>query len=294
MKPLPEIDLKKCYPGIEKSKSYEGYNLKELFKKIEKEKNPVNFRNQLMVIVQLYFDGVLTNKMEGLLKTGKREEVRQKEILERLCLAGKESVGSFYRGEGIKFKAIKEIFIPYAKNIIKENPIKASKFRHLVWRWKDMQVFGRVLRNLLDKKSISIDTLVCVASGGFEPSFLMMDILKKDCLIPLRYSFKRSDNKVKTTGKQSTYTSKIKNKKVLVVDDWVASGKSLNIVFDYIAKKRPEEIYGTAVIGSPLDLYIPPQMGIINSMLPFFCKMDYSKNLLSSSLIFSELERRIR
>lgn len=280
MRPLPNIYLKKPFSQC----SSWNKNLKQLTEKIEREDNPVAFKDQLLSIIQLYFNGLLSEN----------DEQSKEELPDKLCLAGKKAMGSFYRGEGIDFDSVKEMFLPYASEIIEQNPEGAARCRHLLNYQQEVYQFGLKLPDILNGP---FDTLVCVATGGFEPSFLAMDIMEKDSLIPVRYSHRRQmDTKVKILKKASAaYPRMIKDKKVLVIEDWTIDGKSLVKVMKYVAKMEPSELYSAAVTGSTPGISIPGSTKI-NPMDPYIFKVNntHKKNSPNSSLIFSELERRMR
>lgn len=283
MKPIPEIRLSSYYKDEFLKQDRETrwkWNLRNLIKRIEKEDNPVNFRNQLLSISQLYFDGLVekdptTNVLKGAARRARKDKLwsKQFDALSQLNLAGKKAVSSFYRGDGVDFDDVKDTFLPYASAIIKsDNKGSIAKHRNLLNEYNTVQTFGR---NLCDEcRDIGIDTIVCVASGGFEPSYLAMDILEKEDLVVMRYSHRsKEDSGVKLPVSASSvyFANKIKDKTVLVVEDWVASGQSLNGVMDYLSRRRPNGIYCTTVIGC--DYYLPninPE--VFNGFNAFLCK----------------------
>lgn len=261
MKPLPKIDL------TEYNTTYDGYNykktLEELIKKVKKEEDVVDFINELLAIIQIYFDGLIHNRESNQI---------EKEILDNLFLAGKKIIGSFYRGEPIDLENIREIFLPYAPYIIKYGDKKSAKDRHLERSYESVQTFGLTLPEILSKDGMeSLDTLVCIATGAFEPSFLAMDIIEKEDLIAVRYShFSRNDPCVRIPRTEKDIISKIKKKKVLVIEDIIISGDTLINVMSYLAKMEPDKLYGTSVIGKLSQQNSDLDMKIINERNPFF------------------------
>ncbi|GAG26571.1 unnamed protein product, partial [marine sediment metagenome] len=202
---------------------------------------------------------------EQLRREEHNEQLRGEEILNKLCLAGKKSTGSYYRGEGIDFDGVKEIFLPYASEIIKRNPVGKAKYRHLREYRGEVYNFGLNLPDISDE---SFDTLVCVASGGFEPAFLAMDMMEKDSLIPVRYSMRqRNDFEVKVLKKASTaYPQRIEGKRVLVIEDWVVSGKSLAEVMRYVAGMKPNKLCGMAATGHDRGTSLTELCGFLETL----------------------------
>lgn len=257
MKKIPELDITKHYQTefdlAKGSNSYRVY-LNELIKKIENEKNPMDFKEQLLAITQLYFDSTFDSTSYAcfLIEQNPDEWNTQSEVLDKLILAGKNAIGSFYSGDGIDLDSVKEIILPYADSIIKYGPeASIPKVRHLRGLYQNVQTFGIELQKTFDYTK-PIDTLVCIASGAFEPSFLAMNIKEKEDLVVMRYSVAgRDDKHVKVpNGASERYLkSKIEDKTVLVVEDVVCEGGTLAEVMKYSSGFRPDELYGISVKG---------------------------------------------
>ena len=219
-----------------------------LINKIEKENNLFDFRDQLSAIVQLYFDGLIKKEHSG---TKEKNKVwsEQKLVLDKLNNAGKLAYGSFYRGNGIDFDKVREMILPNASKIIKYSNEENAKPRHLANSngHKEIQDFGLILTEIASVKE-PFDTIVCCASGGFEPSFLAMDILEKNTIVPVRYSWvsgDRQDFKVKFPkyAPDDYLSSKVDGKKVLVVEDVVSSGRSLAEVLEMVEDNKPGDLW---------------------------------------------------
>ena len=200
--------------------------------------------------------------------------LEQAEALSKLNLAGKKAIGSFYRGEGIDFDDVKETLLPYASVIMQYSQMdKESKLRHLFYKSDKVQRFGLKLPQVSSSMA-DIDTIVCVASGGFEPSYLTMDMLEKEDLSVMRFSYiERKDSKVKVPACTSyrCLDAQIRDKKVMVVEDWIASGRSWSYVMKFTSDFKPAELYGGSVIGG--DIMAPWFiMEVFSSSDPFFCR----------------------
>ena len=274
MRPIPNISLSRHYQKerlfIEQPYSL---NLQNLIQKIENEDNPLNFNTQLLAISQLYFEGLIEKDIDqNIDKENPGSE--QSEALSRLNLAGKKAIGSFYRGNGVDFDDIREIFLPYASIILQYgNNDCTAKHRHAYFTdYDEVQRFGLNLPILSDYIE-DTDTIVCVASGGFEPSYLLMDMMDKEDLAVMRYSYNnKNDSEVRVPAfvTESDLGSQIEGKKVLVVEDVVSTCKSLNQVMKFVYNRKPKEVYGTSVCAS--DYHPDMKVKILNPLRPFLCE----------------------
>lgn len=247
--------------------------LKELLIGIEKENNPLYFRDKLMAIIQLYFDGIIDRDLSD-------EEFwpLQSATLDKLFLAGKTAIGTFYRNEGINFDKIKEILLPSASDIILfgDNENKA-KYRHLESQYDNLQKMGLEFQNILEnRRFIRPDSLVCIASGAFEPSFLIMDILDIKELTPIRYSRcckKDKEVLVPKNAPKDYVSSKIKNKHVLVIEDWINGGQTLEKVIMHILEIGPGVVSGIAPVVQIKGENKLPNLDVcfLNKYEPFLC-----------------------
>lgn len=252
LKPLPDIDLQDRY-GRDYANFYMGdprpisflpdnlNTIPTLLRRLEHEENPVALKHDILDLAQLLFDGIV--RLPG---GGFWDEKRA--CLSAICQAGKRCVGSFYRGEPEEPAVLREILFPYATTLTTYAGCGPPKVRHLR-RDSTLQVFGQSLPEMFPGLS-GIEALVSIASGGFEPSFLLMDML--DCpLLPVCYSWmSRNDRSPHVPRLQKkSYFSALRGKQVLIVDDVVSSGKTLWKVSRRVASAQPKALYGCAVTG---------------------------------------------
>lgn len=271
MKKIQEINLDDIYEDeILSVKSYTfSYKLDDYLEMIQEENNPVDFKEQLFMITQLYYDGILNNQRwsDNAFGLKSKEFSLKLEILDKLILSGKVAVGSFYDGKGIDADEVRDIFMPYISDILKYGDAEAdSKTRHLRSNWSDVQDFGIVLQERLDSKVKFPDVIVSVASGGLEPAYLAMHITEKDDLFVLRYSTERNDSKVQVFGRDNNYFdgNDLKDKNVFVFDDIIETGTTMFNVLRYIFNLKPSELYGSSVY-SRFITPIKPYIEIIDS-----------------------------
>ena len=271
MKKIQEINLDDIYEDeILSVKSYTfSYKLDDYLEMIQEENNPVDFKEQLFMITQLYYDGILNNQRwsDNAFGLKSKEFSLKLEILDKLILSGKVAVGSFYDGKGIDADEVRDIFMPYISDILKYGDAEAdSKTRHLRSNWSDVQDFGIALQERLDSKVKFPDVIVSVASGGLEPAYLAMHITEKDDLFVLRYSTERNDSKVQVFGRDNNYFdgNDLKDKNVFVFDDIIETGTTMFNVLRYIFNLKPSELYGSSVY-SRFITPIKPYIEIIDS-----------------------------
>ncbi|MFH1432810.1 MAG: phosphoribosyltransferase [archaeon] len=231
-------------------------NLPPIFSLIEKESNPIDFKEELLAITQLYLDGIVSSSgktiEESVCKnTSDLNHVEetwymQRDVLNSLVSAGKKAIGSFYEGNSIDIDVIKEIFMPYKAEILKDSEHERSKERRLQGVIAPIHTLGSRLQQRLGTDIETPDTIICISSGGFELSYLAMNITGTDRLITVRYSrYAKGDTKVRIPKNAPCQylDTEIKNKRIMVVDDWISSGNSLSHVMQYILKSQPLELY---------------------------------------------------
>ncbi|MCK4927349.1 MAG: phosphoribosyltransferase, partial [Candidatus Aenigmarchaeota archaeon] len=240
MKKIQKINLDEIYEDeILSVKPYTfNYKLADYLKMIQEDNNPLDFKEQLLAVTQLYYDGILNNQRwsDNVFGLKSKEFSLKLEILDKLILSGKIAVGSFYEGKGIDADEVRSIFMPYISDILRYGDADTpSKTRHLRRYLSDVQDFGIALQERLDSKVKFPDVIVSVASGGLEPAYLAMHITEKDDLFVLRYSTEREDSGVQVFGKDSNYFDgkDLKDKNVFVIDDIIETGTTMFNVLRY-------------------------------------------------------------
>jgi len=239
------------------------------------EKNPVDFKEELLSIVQLYFDSLLP-KAKDSLHSNPNNWQKEKEVLYCLCTEGIKIISQFYRGEDLDFDNAKSHVLSYREQILnsvdksirsKEPHLKAFDELSLI------QDFGQKLSRK------SHDKLVGIVSGGLEPSFLATDILEKgmDDLILLRYS-KRSGDSQSLVPKNAPadYLGSIAGREVIVIEDYVVNGITMGAVVDAIKTYKPKNIDGIALSATKSA----PHSSAFKNM-----DIDYSKSVMDEKYI---------
>ena len=173
----------------------------------------------------------------------KQEWLIEKSVLDAFCEAGKKFVGSFYRGNPQVDKT-KEIILPYTSKIIERSFCSKAKKRHLDQSYNEIQKFGLYIPRILDERK-PFDTIITILSGGYEPSFLCMDIMEQNELL----SISRDADAIMISHdiSKEVINSNIKDKKILLIDDVIQLSTSIIRSLDFCFRNNAREVY-TAVV----------------------------------------------
>ena len=228
------------------SEDYFAKNINDLIDELKQTSEPLSFLQHYIAMTQLFFDGLISRKCESEEPGEKQAEWKdQKQALENIYLNGRKTIGSFYKGEGIPFDKVKTFLSEYMPEITAYSDSKYAKGQHLdkPASKSRIQKFGQMLNKL---KQHGFDSLICIASGGFEPAFLAMHVLDNDSLTSVRYSrMSKYDSKVKIPANApANYLSQtVENKKVLLIEDFPCTGTTLVNVVSKLIQHNPSELY---------------------------------------------------
>ncbi|MBT3691128.1 phosphoribosyltransferase [Candidatus Woesearchaeota archaeon] len=239
MKPLEEIRLSEMYGDpFDYGKKILDIRIGDVAKNISFENDPILVREMYFALTQLYYDSLI-----------ERGSVTpdQEKVWKDVCLAGKAITGSFYRNQGVNYDAVNTFLVPNLGDIIESiegTGNLESTFRHCIYRYRSVYHFGRNLPNFIEEIGHP-DTLVAVATGAFEPAFLAMDILEIDDVLPIRHSrVSRNDKYPRFLDNgDSSYPEKLLNeKKVLIIDDMVDTGKTMVRIESLVNQFDPKKL----------------------------------------------------
>jgi len=275
MKPIKDVDLEELHGKdvhlLKRDDMFSYHfqqNLTGLLDALQVQDHSVKFKDKLLAVIQLYFDG-LTTKYDSDDKPVNRgffedlffnEDLwnGQKRVFDDLITAGKDCVGSFYRGEDIDYYGIREMLSAHSDDILKYGSPSQGKSRHLSGKETHVQFFGKRLPEIVEKTG-SPDTLVCIATGAFEPTLLAMDVLENDNLVAVGYrgsshtEWKPNQMIVPYEAPKDYLASQVKGKDILVFEDETISGKTLASVMKRISKLKPDSLNGVSVYSRPID-----------------------------------------
>lgn len=223
-----------------------GKGLIPLLKQLETEEDPKNFKEIILRMVQLYFDGLV----DGVEQPGNREIWEEQLNALNLLLKGvRLTVSGYYRdNKNVQISDVREMVLPLDSVIIKHGSKQGCKNRHLSADEFGVSNYNSSLEK--DVNGMEFDLIIPVASGGFEPGLLAADYWDVDNIFPVRYSTQSRNDKEVLVPNQAPkdYAEKqIKGKRVLVVDDIVSSGQTAENILQWVKKHDPEMLSFAAV-----------------------------------------------
>lgn len=220
--------------------------LVDLLDRVGTYKNPGRFKEVMLRIAQLYFDGLIEQKDPS---RNPMIWLEQKEALEAILTGVRQTVSGFYRKNGeIPFLEIRELIRAHEKGIIFHGSSAKCKYRHLEAQERNVADYAISVASALSGEEI--DLVIPIASGGFEPAILTADYLGVPQIFPVRCSrVSRADNEVLTPNQApENYTrDKIIGKRILIVDDIVSSGGTIDVVTNWLKTLNPARLYFAAV-----------------------------------------------
>ena len=230
-----------------------GYIIPEILKSIEHERDPHAFKEEILNLNQLYFDGLVENQNKSL---DPNIWAEQSKTLNALLNGMKQTIVPFYRRhQHIPFDEVLETILPYSSLLIKHGSQNVFKTRWFKGREADVQNSVEIITKTLAKAKI--DLILPVASGGFEPAILVADYLEIDDLFPIRYSqYSRKDEKVlvPTQAPQNYTQQHISGNKILFVEDGIDSGATASKLSSWITQYDPKKVYFAVIQASSHDL----------------------------------------
>ena len=207
-------------------------NIEELIKLLSKRKRPLYIKEDLLKINQLYFNGILeeqTNK-------SKSEKLN---LLNIIFHTTQKALKQYYeKNQEINKQEILESLMPYDSQIIEYASKEKSKIRHL--QGEDKKIAKKINCIINELNNQEIDTIIPIASGGFESALLLENYLKTNNIFPIRYS---------RIGKRDEYIltpenpNKIYGKNILIMEDSINTGKTKTKVTEWVQKHSPKELH---------------------------------------------------
>ncbi len=128
------------------------------------------------------------------------------------------------------------------------------KFRHVSW-----SDYGRLSAELVEKirpSSHNIELVVGIARGGIPVAMVISDELNLDIDIVNVKSYEGIASR-RPPRIISTLTESIKGKEVLLVDDLVDEGATMQIVVKHLRKGRPKSLRTAVLFKKPWSKFEP-------------------------------------
>ncbi len=224
-------------------------DLPALIKKIEKQEDSHEFKETILRITQLYFDGLVDIYKP---QSDQRTWPEQSKALDALLKGVRLTVSGFYRHDkAIPFVEIKKEILPHSLTFIKHGSNKDYKMKHLERCESELYLYAEsIAQGLAGEK---IDLIIPVASGGFEPAALAADYLNIEKMLPVRYSNLCKcdiDVLIPTQAPKGYSGEQIIGKRILIIDDIVSLGKTIELVSRWAIRYTPASIHFAVVRGN--------------------------------------------
>lgn len=227
---------------------YRPRNLEESLETIALTDSPHNLREATLGAIQLYFDGLIRD-----LGAGKDPAIwaEQSQTLQSMIDGLRIAIEEEHDRDEMKyFEKLRGKILPHREQILRDGSREVSKFRHLGGKIKKVNRLAELAREILAQNKP--DLIIPVASGGFEPAAEIANHLGVERIMPIRYSrVSRGDYGVRLPfdAPEKYAFEQISGKRVLIVEDIVASGYTAEFVVDWTNKHNPAEVHFAYVLG---------------------------------------------
>lgn len=213
---------------------YVPHDIEHIINRFKTNKDSHFFKEAALMILQEYFDIAL-----------EEQAAYDKNCLDALIDCTRLAVAS-----SLDFiPRLTELFDTYGLFLTRH--ISGEFFRSECYGSSDLKWFSINITKSL--KNSSIDTVIPIASGGFEGGILAADRLGIDDIFPVRYSIRgRKDSRVHYLEKPES----IAGRKVLIVDDFIGTGDTIMRVLGWLRNYSPKKVFiGTLGFGCRVKPY---------------------------------------
>lgn len=246
---LPEIDIKEVYKEFwieDKFFCRARLPADELLDSLKKEKNPRMFKSHYLGILQLVTQGLAYKRSKTRFQRSEGYK-KASEALEIIVSTGIEMIGTFYSGEGIDYEHVKRCISAHEGTILEICPKEPAQDMFLDGREDQTYAFGCSLQNRFQEDG-KPGLIVGIAYSGIEPALLAAYCSGLKDMLILRYSFNTlREIFIRRLNTKEEIRSKVKGKKILVVDDTTHTGKTFKKVCKYLLGLKPERLKKAAV-----------------------------------------------
>lgn len=109
--------------------------------------------------------------------------------------------------------------------------------------WRRMYAFCRTLSHAILDSGYRPGIVVAVARGGFVPARIVCDFLGVSELASIRVAhYEPGAQPIRKARLASRLNADIRGKKVLLIDDLVDTGETLNVARQYLESLQPDEL----------------------------------------------------
>lgn len=145
---------------------------------------------------------------------------------------------------------------PTNKTQSQTSALKDLKLEVLSWNQSYNSLLD--LANLIKNSNYVPDVIIGVSRGGWVPARILSDLLENSNLYNVATKFYVGVNQTK---QEPTITQElsgsVEDKKVLLVDDLVDSGKSLKLVISYLKSKGASAVKTATIYRKPWSVIVP-------------------------------------
>ncbi len=202
----------------------------------DEEDSPLEMKNNLLNLSSAVF------RMISETDENERKEYPlnlERRTMDELIEIAKFGVRGFYE-DNLEFGIVKKEIRKFLEKKINLEPYRPIYQRHL----KDDE--DLVKRFMLEMKTSEFDVIMPVMNGGFEPALLLNS---RRGIIPIRYSVLKYSDRSPYTPEcyKKDLKDDVKDKKILIMEDLIATGESILGVANFVRNFYPEEIYLSTV-----------------------------------------------
>ncbi len=132
------------------------------------------------------------------------------------------------------------------------------KHKFLNLTWEDVERLSHILCDKMAKENYVPDIIVAVMRGGWVPARIVLDMLKINGLAAIEIKFYKGIGEARERPilTQPLVVS-VRDKKVLIIDDVVDTGKSLSVAVETLKLYGPSQIKTAALVVKPWSIVMP-------------------------------------
>ncbi|MGV8152240.1 MAG: phosphoribosyltransferase [Candidatus Nanoarchaeia archaeon] len=200
-------------------------------------------------VAGLYFNSLIEN-------SSSQNHSTLSKTLDDMLQAIKLTTSQYYNNRKIEKKSIiKDLVLENNGVLIENSMYQISHEKHL--KYDDFKYIKKSCESISDiMKEYDLELIMPIATGGFEPAGVIASNINNLNIFPIRYSRLNKNDKNVLVPKYITeemVNKKIKDKKVLVIDDFISGGTTAQKTLDWVYSFKPEKLYFSPVFPESQD-----------------------------------------